>query len=799
VTDQEAARIAALEARVTELERERAALLESENRLRTILDILPVGVWFTDAAGKIVLGNAAGQRIWGGARWVGLDRYGEYKGWWADTGEQIRADEWALARALRGETHLDEVVDIECFDGSRRTILNSGVPVRDAGGAIVGAVVLNVDISEQKRTERSLQEAMERLRFHSDNSPLAVVEWGADFRVTAWNVAAERVFGWSAAEALGKGMEDLRLVHPDDLHAVEVISAAMARGTSPSNVHANRNVRKGGEVIHCEWYNSALHDRSGKLLSVLSLVLDVSARQRAEEGLRASELRATSRAVDLQTLLDTVPAAVWIARDPQGSRIDANRSGAELLKQPVGANMSISGPIDERPMNFRAMKDGVELTADELPIQAAARFGREIRGFEFDLAFEDGRTIRLLGNAAPLLDASGRPRGSVGAFIDITERKNVEEALRVSDRRKSEFLAILSHELRNPLAPIRNSIALLDRAPPGDPAAPRALEVLHRQTRHLTRLVDDLLDMTRITHGKVELQLARIDARDPVRRACDDLRSLFEQRGLRLVAEQASEPLWVDADAERLAQIVGNLLNNALKFTQPGGSVHVSARSLDGKCEVRVRDDGMGIDPSELPFVFQPFVQGERARRGGHGGLGIGLALVKQLAVGHGGDARAASGGPGQGSEFVVWLPMASPPADTAAGRLARPGARGLRVLIVEDNLDAGTSLAELLELGGHAVKVVTCGRAGVDAAAKDAPDVLISDVGLPDMSGHDVIRAIRSGCAGRGPFAIALTGFAQPHDRERALEAGFDAHLPKPPPLDALEELLATAAKRRS
>jgi PAS domain S-box-containing protein len=796
---EDAERIAALEKRVRELERERASLVEGENRLRTILDILPVGVWFTDSFGKIELGNPAAKRVWAGARFVGVEQYGEYKGWWADTGKLIEAEEWALARALRGETSLDEVVDIECFDGTRKTIINSAVPVRDAEGAIAGAVVLNVDISGPKQTERRLQAAMQRLRFHSDNSPLAVVEWSADFRVLAWNAAAERLFGWSAGEALGRGMAELQLVHPDDLAEVEEVSAAMVDGRRPSNVHANRNLRRDGTVIHCEWYNSALHDSEGRLESVLSLVLDVTARRQAAEAVRVSEAMATARANELQAVLDTVPAAVWIARDPRGDRIDANRFGSELLGQPVGSNLSVTAPLEERPVNFRPVKDGVPLTADTLPIQAAARFGKEIRDFEFDVLFDDGRKVHMLGNAAPLLDGAGEPRGSVGAFIDTTERKRAEEELREADRRKTDFLAVLSHELRNPLAPIRNSIFVLDRAPPGSDVALRARDALHRQTEHLSRLVDDLLDITRITHGKIELQLSRIDAREAVRKGCDDVRAVFEQRGVELHVSEAADPAWVDADAARLTQIVGNLLNNALKFTQPGGRVHVTVRRRPGVCEVSVRDNGMGIDAADLERIFEPFVQAERTRRGAQGGMGIGLALVRELAARHGGSVVATSAGPGKGAEFVVTLPLAAPAerAEVGASLGAAPG--GLSVLIVEDNEDAGASLADLLALSGYEATVVGTGRAGVEAVAARPPDVLICDVGLPDLSGHEVIRAIRAGPDGRSLFAIALTGYAQPRDREEALAAGFDAHLPKPPPIEQLNALLERVAAGRA
>ena len=272
---------------------------------------------------------------------------------------------------------------------------------------------------------------------------------------------------------------------------------------------------------------------------------------------------------------------------------------------------------------------------------------------------------------------------------DITARRAAEDALRMETRRKTEFLAVLSHELRNPLAALRNSITLLDRVPPEGDTARRAREILHRQSEHLTRLVDDLLDISRISHGKIELRRTRIDVREVVRRLCDDVKNTFEERGIELYSSEPSHPVWIDADAARMTQMIGNLLNNALKFTQPGGHVHVSIRKLGVACEVSVRDDGIGIDPQDLDSVFDPFVQSERTRSGAQGGMGIGLALVRQLAVGHGGWVRALSAGPGQGTEIILsfrWRP-ARPirwaPASPGEGRPARPA---LSILLIEDN-----------------------------------------------------------------------------------------------------------------
>lgn len=888
-------KVSTLEARVEALERERLALREREQWLRTALDALPAGVWFADATGEIVLVNPAGQRIWGGVRYVGLEQYGEYRGWWADTGERVAADQWALARAFKGEVSLDEVIDIECFDGARKTILNSGVPIRDDAGAIVGAVVFNLDISAQKQTERRLSEALERLRSHVEHSPLAVIEWSEDFRVTAWNPAAERMFGRAAGAVLGVPVAALNFVHPDDIAEVQAAMADMLNGARRVTLSANRNIRADGRVIHCEWYNSALYDRAGRLVSVLSQVLDVTDRRRAEDEARASELRATRRTAELQAVLDTVPAVVWIARDRRGDRIDANRHGVELLGVPSGSNVSLTSPDERRLSHFRVMKDGQEVPPDELPIQAAARFGRVFHDYECDVVFADGGVRHLLGNTSPICDAAGEPRGSVGAFIDITERKRAEAraealarfpeenpdpvlrladdltvvyannaasaglrglglavgqaappplaeparwalqdgqrrklevecggvvftmsvvpvgaevniygqditarkqaeaAVLAADRRKTEFLAMLSHELRNPLTPIRNSVHILGQARPDSELASRARDVIERQTEHLTRLVNDLLDLTRISCGKIELQRCRLDLSDVVRRACDDYRSMFERADIELRLELPPRPVWVDADATRLAQVIGNLLSNAKKFTPARGRVSVALALGDDAAEVAVRDTGVGIAPEQLEAMFEPFAQADRSLARTQGGLGLGLALVKGLVELHGGQVRARSGGAGLGVEFTFTLPLA-PSSATARAAAPEPPTRPRSILIVEDNIDAGDSLAALLELEGHHVQVARDGTSAIALARTMTPDLVLCDIGLPDIDGYAVARALRSADPERRTRLVAVSGYALPEDLRRAAEAGFEAHLPKPPPL---AELMALIARR--
>jgi CheY-like chemotaxis protein/two-component sensor histidine kinase len=349
---------------------------------------------------------------------------------------------------------------------------------------------------------------------------------------------------------------------------------------------------------------------------------------------------------------------------------------------------------------------------------------------------------------------------------------------------------MLSHELRNPLVPIRHGLYLLDRAPAGSKQAARAKDVIHRQTEHLARLVDDLLDVTRIERGKIVLERRRFDAREAFRRICEDHRAIFEDRGITLRVDAPSARVWIDADETRLTQLVGNLLYNAAKFSHEGGAVTASIDSASGRAEIRVRDDGIGIAPDLLPRVFERFVQAEGGLARPKGGLGLGLALVKGLAELHGGTVSARSEGLGRGAEFIVSLPVV-PPVEQAAADLVpapqpAPG-RAVEILIIEDNVDGARVIAEVLEANGHRVHVATDGLSGITKARELKPEVILCDIGLPDVDGYEIARTVRADTALRATRLVALSGYARPEDRQRAKEAGFDAHLAKPPSVAAL------------
>jgi CheY-like chemotaxis protein/nitrogen-specific signal transduction histidine kinase len=385
----------------------------------------------------------------------------------------------------------------------------------------------------------------------------------------------------------------------------------------------------------------------------------------------------------------------------------------------------------------------------------------------------------------------------VNAVTDVTAQRETEDALRKADRRKDEFLALLSHELRNPLTPILTSARLLERRLQAD--ARQDVDVIVRQVTHLGRLVDDLLDMSRLAHGAVKLSKWHVNLADVVTRAVEATSSLFEERGHRLDIVMPSCGLDVDGDEMRLTQVVDNLLSNAARYTPPGGVVTVT-----GSCEaetvvLRVHDTGVGIDPALLPDLFDTFVQGARGADRGEGGLGIGLSLVRALTELHGGTASVYSDGPGRGSEFTIRLPSACK-ADASAQptnhrtNVIEPAATSARVLLVDDHSDVVESLSRLLSVLGHDVRAVRDPLEAIQLAEAFRPQIAILDIGLPTMDGYALARELRSRLVDAPPLLIALTGYAQPHDRQRSEASGFALHLVKPVDIDELIVALASS-----
>lgn len=411
---------------------------------------------------------------------------------------------------------------------------------------------------------------------------------------------------------------------------------------------------------------------------------------------------------------------------------------------------------------------------------------------------KNGDQFWAMGVVTPLWDDGGRLRGYAKIMRDITERKKAEMDLADANRRKDDFLAMLAHELRNPLAPILNGLLLLRLEPNVSSNGQQAIGMMNRQARQLTRLVDDLLDVSRITTGKVSLRKERVELHAIVSQAVETVRPLVDSRKHELAASLPSETVWLEADPARLTQVLANLLNNAAKYTEPGGQIRLTVEREGSDVIIRVQDTGIGILAEMLPRIFESFVQGDRSIDRSQGGLGIGLTLAKSLVEMHGGRIGAYSPGVGKGSEFVVRLPVVpevKPLEPEAVEKPQTTGITPLRLLVVDDNPDTVESLAMLMRLHGHDVRTAESGPAALEAALADDRDVIMLDIGLPSLDGYEVARRIRAHSA--KPVLIAMTGYGQPEDRQKSKKAGFNYHLTKPVDVARLQDLLSKVGRR--
>jgi signal transduction histidine kinase/CheY-like chemotaxis protein len=580
-----------------------------------------------------------------------------------------------------------------------------------------------------------------------------------------------------------------------------------------------------GRTIPIEDSAAPIKDSAGEVSGMVLVFHDVTGKRRAREALRESEER--------YRLLSGTASRLLAAENPQTvvnelcQRV-MDHLGCEaffnfLVDEPSGrlALNACAGIPDEEVLKLKWLDYGVAVCG------CVARDKERIIAEDI-LNTSDTRTelVKSYGIQAycchPLM-AQGRLIGTL-SFGTRTRARFTSEEVEVmrtvadqvatamermqgqrelhaanarlveADHRKNEFLAVLSHELRNPLAPIRNSLYILERVAPDSDQARRALTVIDRQAEYLSHIVDDLLDVTRISRNKIRLECKLLELNELVRRTIEDHRLLLENREVHVEARFAPEPVMVNVDGTRLAQVVGNLLQNAAKFTGRGGraAVSVSVDPTERQAIVRVSDNGVGIPPELLSRLFQPFMQADTTLDRSKGGLGLGLALVKGLVELHGGDVRARSGGSGKGAEFVVRLPLALEGVVVPDARRANAHYPGRRVLIIEDNVDAANSLCEALQFGSHEVEVAYNGPDGLAKARQFRPEVLLCDIGLPGMDGFEVARAFRADDALKSAFLVALSGYALPEDLVRAKQAGFEYHLAKPPSLEKLEELLA-------
>ena len=503
----------------------------------------------------------------------------------------------------------------------------------------------------------------------------------------------------------------------------------------------------------------------------------------------ADELRARLHA--LTVLLARAPVPIAVAHDPQCRFVSANAALARLLAVRPGANVSLTPPAGQSAP-YRIRRDGRDLPPEELPMQYAIAHRTSVRN-EIEIVRADGSVIYVQNDVEPLYDETGAVSGCISVVVDLTERKQASDLLREVDRRKDEFLATLSHELRNPLAPIRNAVELLRIAPHDEHVRREALATLQRQLLQLVHLTDDLLDVSRIARNRIELRRERIDIRAVVQSAVESAQPHVDAAGHTLTVSQPDEPVWLDADFTRLAQAFANLLNNAVKYTERGGRIEVTARAEGERAVVSVADSGVGIPPDLIARVFDMFTQLDYSRDRGRGGLGIGLALARRLVELHGGTIEAQSAGEGLGSTFTVRLPIAAAHAGTPRAEVpvGSVDVKPCRILVAEDQPDAAEMLRLMLAYSGHDVRVANDGVEAVTIAAQFLPQLVLLDIGLPRLDGYEAARRIRA-AQGTSVMLVALTGWGQDDDKERAREAGFDHHLTKPADPDVIHRLIA-------
>jgi PAS domain S-box-containing protein len=435
-----------------------------------------------------------------------------------------------------------------------------------------------------------------------------------------------------------------------------------------------------------------------------------------------------------------------------------------------------------------------ERHSEEDTILARLRRGERIEHFETVRMAKDGRRIDISLSVSPVRDHTGKIIAAAKVARDITAQKRAEAALVEADRRKDEFLSILAHELRNPLAPISNSLHILRLSGELSPAMEQIRGIMERQVHQLVRLVDDLLEASRIRHDKVELRKEHVELAALLRSAIETSRPLIDAAGHQLAIALPADVVLLDVDPVRIAQIVSNLLNNAAKYTPDGGQIWLTASVEAAEAAISVRDNGIGIPPALLSKVFDMYAQADHALERAQGGLGIGLTLAKHLVELHGGRIEVASEGVGKGSEFVVRLPLAAaPPRATATSLVLRRALPVRRIVIADDRRDAVFVLSKLLEKMGQEVQVVHSAAAALEIALAEPPDVLISDIAMPGMDGYELARRVRQEPGLAGVVLVAISGYGRPEDRQRTREAGFDFHLIKPVGWDTLERLLGS------
>jgi PAS domain S-box-containing protein len=664
-------------------------------------------------------------------------------------------------------------------------------------------------VSERKRT----QEAQARLAAIIESSDDAIISKDLNGTILSWNAGAERLFGYTPGEAVGRSIT--LIIPPDRLDEERDILERIRRGQRIEHFETVR-ARKDGRLIDISLTVSPIRNGEGRVVGASKIARDITERKRAEGELRKQTERMRLLWEGASVLLtteepDAIMRGLFAKVAPQFG-LDAYFSfmvseGGDALRLESCLGIPEEAAHSIRQLEFgQAVCGAVAQTrqpitathiqqSDDPRVQLVKGFG--IRVYACNPLLAGDRLLGTLSFASRTRDTLDPDEleflHTVCRYVTVTyERLRLFRELRAADRKKDDFIALLAHELRNPLAPIRNGLQVL-RLSRGEPELEaQARSMMDRQLSHMVRLIDDLLDISRINRNKMELRRTRVPLADVVASAIETARPLIDEAGHELTVSLPGRPVFLDADLTRLAQVFSNLLTNSAKYTEHGGHIWLTAEQRGGEVVVSVQDTGIGIPHGSLDNIFDMFSQVDRSIERSSGGLGIGLALVKALIEMHGGKVKAESQGQGQGSTFAVTLP---PAADRAAPApptaVTSQVAAGRRILVVDDNWDGADSLATMLKLLGNEVRTANDGVAAVEVAGQFRPEVILMDIGMPRLNGLEATRRIRAQAWGRDMTIVALTGWGQENDRERSREAGCDGHLVKPVNLPDLEKLL--------
>ena len=763
------------------VERARAeeALRESQSRLSAVFAALPVGVGFTDTQGTIVLANQQMQRYLP----TGIlpsrdnDRVSRWQSYQQD-GSPIERNEFPGARALRGEQVMPGIdMRYTQDDGTQIWTHVTAVPILNDKGQITGQVSVVTDIDALKRAEEALRQSEARFRALATVGSSSVYFMSPDWREMRRLDGAG--FLVNTQEPTTSWIDTY--IPPDERPRVR---QAIDRAISAKDVFEleHRVLGADGRVGWTFSRAIPLLDEAGQIAEWFGAATDVTARVKADQR--------------FTRLFEASPAPFLVVQ-PEAPRFIITEVNDAYLSATMRTRKEVVGRgiFEAYPDNpHDATSGGVSTLRASLERVLASHQPDRLPGLKYDIARPDGLFEQRWWSPinSPVLDDNGQVEAIIHNANDVTEELRSQQALQEADRRKDEFLAMLAHELRNPLASIRNGLQILSLTEGTNPDLAPLVDLMNRQLTHLVRLVDDLLDVSRISQGKIELKRERLDLGTLVGGAVDAVRPLYQMRGKALELELPTRPLLVDGDATRLAQVVTNLLTNGSRYTGEDGRVRVSLDSVQGEARLRVGDNGIGLEAEQLEAIFELFVQVDNSVARSQGGLGLGLTLVKRLVELHGGRVEVRSAGLGQGSEFSVYLPLlrADKPQPVINQVTPQPTDQP-PLLVIDDNADAALTLAMLLKLKGYQVHTRSSGRAGLEAAEQVRPAAILLDIGMPGLDGYETCRLLRQQPWGKAVPVIALTGYGQAEDQQRTHEAGFNAHLVKPVDLMALTQLL--------